>query len=60
MTKTARFRLSNIMELNKVLAEARVAGNRLFHLDSIMAAAVLNIFPSRVTKKSFTITTIIC
>ena len=50
MTKAARFRLSNIMELNKVLAEARVAGNRLFHSDLTVAAAVLNIFPSRVTK----------
>ena len=55
MTKAACFRLSNIVELNKVLAEWRVAGNRLFHSDLIMVAVVLNIFPSRVTKKSFTI-----
>ena len=55
VTKAACFRLSNIVELNKVLAESRVAGNRLFHSDLIMVAAILNIFQSRITKKSFTI-----
>ena len=50
MTKAAHFRLSNITELNKV-QKARVAGNRLFHSDSIATAAILYIFPSRITKK---------
>ena len=42
VTKAAHFRLSNITELNKVLAETRVAGNRLFHSDSILMAVILS------------------
>ena len=63
MTKAARFRLSNITKLNKFFSKAHIAGDGFFHPNTIVTAPILNIFPSRVAKKTTSVGdnfTVIC